>query len=330
MKLFRKGKKNAGPPERSDSRMIREAFLRERKPERRASSVRRDRRKRPGFRFGIVSFLWTAFFAVSGYAFLFSDFTPIRTVIVSGVDEIPSDRIESSVRGHLSGKRFGIFPGDAFFLLSTSRLGEKLLFDFPKLGTVSVTRHFPDAVRVDVTERDRIFLWCVGNSDDRCLLVGDDETARPADQALLSENGPFVVRVNDESGREIGIGDPVLSRQALDATLGIERMLRPGDMVRIGSTFFSPSRVSGEIRAVTEEGWDLLVNLDIDPAKTVASLRLVLEKEIPAEKRPTLRYVDLRSENRVFYAYREEQPEEADAERADNEESQFDSGNGGT
>jgi len=282
--------------------MFREAFLPDRKA--RKPLLVREKPARSGAGWGTV-FLWAVSLSVAVFTVFFSDFHTVRTIDVTGTRDIPADRIESFVRDRLSGKRFRIFPGDNFFLIPAVSLERDLLLEFPKLKNVSVSREFPDRVKIEVSERDRIFLWCL---DGPCFLVGDDGRVMDARFSETPENEPFLLRVVDESDRPVGIGEPLLSEKSSDAIILLERNLRESGVVGITLPFRSPSRVSDEVRITTEEGWDLLVSLGIDPGKTIASLRLVLGKEIPADRRSALRYIDLRTENKAFFAYKDWTP----------------------
>lgn len=279
--------------------MFREAFLPDKKA--RKPLLVREKPIRSGAGWGTV-FLWAVSLSVAVFTVFFSDFHTVRTIDVSGTRDVPADRIESFVRERLSGKRFRIFPGDNFFLIPAVSLEKDLLLEFPKLKSVSVSREFPDKVKIEVSERDRIFLWCL---DGPCFLVSDDGTAEDARFAETPENDPFLLHVVDESNRSVIIGEPLFSEKSSDAILLLERSLREHGNIGITTLFRSPSRVSDEVRITTEEGWDLLVSLDIDPGKTIASLQLVLVKEIPADRRSALRYIDLRTENKAFFAYKD-------------------------
>lgn len=281
----------------SRERLFREAFFPDRKS--RKPLLERGKSARVGPGRGMV-LLWVSLVCVFVFTVLFSDFHVIRTVSVSGAGDVPSETIQTYVRNGLSGKRYGIFSRDNFFSAPVSEIRRGLSREFPKLKAVSITRRFPDRISVEVTERERLLVWCSGGP---CYLIGENGQASDAVFAETAENEPFLVRVIDESARPVTIGDPLLSPETAEAILRLEKKLRENTDFGITAPFRSPSRVSGEIRVMTTQGWDLLMSLDIAPDKTIASLRLVLEKEIPIEKRPSLRYVDLRTENRAFFAY---------------------------
>jgi len=287
--------------------MFREAFLPDRKV-RKPLLVRGKPEHSGGFLWGTV-FLWAVFLSVAGYTLFFSDFHMIRIVEVAGTKDVPSEKIETFVRERLSEKLLRVFPRDNFFLAPTDSLGRDLSRAFPKLATVSVSRRFPNTLHIEVAERDRILLWCSGDS---CFLVGDDGTAQDASFSETSENESFLLRVDDDSVASVDIGAPLLETKSAGAIVRLAREL-PDHGITISLPLHSPSRVSDEVRITTGEGWDILANLAIDPEKTLASLQLVLDKEIPADRRSALRYIDLRTENRAFFAYKDRTPPDATA-----------------
>ncbi|NTW46374.1 MAG: FtsQ-type POTRA domain-containing protein [Candidatus Moranbacteria bacterium] len=298
---LRKARKRTPAPH---EKMVRDAFRAERAPKRPLIS-----RERPSSGPGIGAFLlWVVFGTTAVYTLFFSEFHRVGSVEVSGASEVSVSGIEDFVRGDLSGRILGIFPRDNFFLVSGRRLSDDLRREYPTLATVSVTKRFPDTVAISVTERDRILLWC---SAGPCFLIGDDGVAADAGNAERPENDTYVLRVVDTGARPIEVGEPVLRPETVRTLLSLERGLRERGGISFSPVLASPSRVSGEVRFQTTEGWELLSGLDMDPEKTVASLRLVLDREIPSERRASLRYVDLRTENRVFFAYRGEEETEA-------------------
>lgn len=246
--------------------------------------------------------LWTVLISVAAYTVFFSDFHSVRTVTVSGTKDISKKAIDSFVRSRLSGRRYGIFPCDNFFSAPIASLEREMLIEFPKLSRITIVRRFPDGLSVDVAERDRLLLWC---SSGPCYLVDDDGTAAEARFADTEENQPFLTRIVDGSARPVEIGEQVIAPETVRNMLLLEDGLRDRSGVGIVSPFSSPSRVSDEVRIRTDEGWELLASLDVEPEKTIASLKLVLEKEIPPERRSSLRYIDLRTENRAFFAYKD-------------------------
>lgn len=276
--------------------MFREAFLEEKK---------KKRPKRTAEPYGFpwwVAVLWVVFFGILTYTLLFSEFDRLTVVSVSGLRDIPEDRLSGFVREELARKTLSFIPLDNFFLLRQDELSEDILRRFPKLSSVRIVKRFPNEIDIIVSERSRIFLFCSGD----CFLPDRDGKATDAAFAYLPENDPFILRVEDEGNRPVKIGDKLFGSGYPDAVLRTEEGIEGEAGISLRTTATTPARVSNELRFTTEAGWDIMVSIDRDPVKTVRTLRLVLEKEIPEEKRSSLRYVDLRTDGRAFVAYRNE------------------------
>lgn len=262
-----------------------------------------------GFPFGMAA-LWLTAGSVAAYTLLFSTLHEIDGVRVTGVRDIGDERLESEVREFLSRKLLLAFPGDNYFLFSGDRLERDLMGRFPKLSSVRVEKRFPHEIDISVTERDRIFLWCSGGG---CFLVDEKGCTGDARFAEQEMNHPFLVRFTDESAVPMTAGDCSVPSDLPDIVLRLERGLREESSLALHLPAFTPSRISREIRFRTEEGWEIWMNADIPPEKTLAALRAVLETEIPPEGRVKLRYIDLRTENKAFYAFIVEETPPADS-----------------
>lgn len=283
--------------------MFREAFLPDRKP------GRKPRRPVAGRFPWWIAALWVVLSATTGYVLFFSPFHMLETVAVSGNRDVPADRIEAFIREKWSRPIAYLVPGNGFFAFRTEETETALSQRFPKLSSVKVEKMFPDRVSVTVSERDRIFLFCSGPT---CVLSDAGNRATDATSALSEENVPFIVRLEDTTGQIVAVGDTLFDVPLPDIALRLERGLREDLGLPLSPPLTTPGRVSREIRFRTEAGWEIYASADIVPEKTVEALRLVLERELPEDRRDRLRYVDLRTENKAFYAFEEEKKEEGE------------------
>lgn len=313
-------------PETRHGRMFREAFRSEREVRVHKRLEERAGRGLPWWAW----LLWVVFLGAIIYTIFFSPFHALGDLSVSGNRDIPVERIEHFIREEWSKPLLAVFPGNNFFLFHTGRMEALLLHRFPKLETVEMRKTFPNRLSVVVSERERILLFCV--SED-CFLVDDDGRAADVTDAIRVENESFLVRVEGMSGVETETGTILFDPGFSDIALRLERGLREELELPVVFPIMMPSRVSGELRFRMQAGWEVYTSSDILPEKTLATLRLVLEEELPEEKRERLRYIDLRTENRAFYAFEEEskedenedeEGEEKRRESADNESEEVD------
>lgn len=302
-------------PETRHSRMFRDAFRSEREIRVRKRPEEERRRSLPWWAW----LLWAVFLGAIAYTLFFSPFHSLKYLSVSGNRDVPQSEIENFIREEWSRSILAVLPGNNFFLFRTGDMEYLLLRRFPKLETVEARKAFPNRLSVVVSERNRIFLFC---SQGSCFLIDRDGRAVDATEATREENTPFLVRVEDAAGQGVESGTMIFDSDLPDVALRLERGMREDLGLSLVSPIVMPSRVSGEFRFRTEVGWEVYAATDILPEKTVATLRLVLEDELPEEKREKLRYIDLRTENRAFYAFEEEKEQEEEEGQEDEETSE--------
>lgn len=261
-----------------------------------------------------VFFLWSLFFGTSIYMVLFSPYLALGEPPVEGLERIDESLFQNTVETILSQRYLGSISRNRFFLVQPEDLERRLREQYPLIRNITVKRTFPDTLHISVKERDSLLLWC---SADICAHVLEDGSVIPVTDVYQEEaNLSRTIFLKDESGQSFRQGahvfDPKYAlfpgqvRQALLEQLGIETE----------NEMTLTSRFANEQRVKTKEGWEIYFGTELPLEKSLRTLELVLEKEIPAEERPRLSYIDLRIENRVFYRYQDgvENPQVTPAE----------------
>jgi cell division septal protein FtsQ len=249
-----------------------------------------------------VYVLWMLFCGTLVYLFLFSSFALIETTVVSGTDVLSQATLQGFVEGELGEKYYGIFPKRAFVVIRPRVLEEHLKTAYPLLASVSVERIFPNSLSIKVTERKKIIVW---QTRDSKYLVDENGVTHESTQALAPENTPFVIVLTDTSGKAVGLGEQVFEPSF--GTFVIDLQAAFPDQLGLNLTDHPTvvSRFADEVRATTEEGWEVFFSTDIALDTSLNTLKLLFDKELPKEKRSQLAYIDLRAENRAYYAFRD-------------------------
>ena len=275
-------------------------FLRKGLPERKRY---RTVEKKEGWRIGAGTFfLWVLFFGTLFYTAFFSTFFLTGDPRITGMNEISEDVLRGFIDRELSRKYLRIFPRQNFFLVQPQDLEERLRLEYPLLAFASVTRVFPNSLSVEVTERKKIILWYSG---DECYLIDEEGVAHDSTRALLPENMPYVLSITDMSQRQVALGEKVF-----DADYGVFAIqtneLFPAQLgLGLEPRYTTVSRFADELRIKTDEGWEAYFGTGIPIEASLSMLKLLMEKELPKEQRLKLAYIDLRAENRAYYAFRE-------------------------
>ncbi len=291
-------------------------FLRTALPKRREGRVvKKEDTQRSGTLVGVL-FLWLLFLATLCYVLFFSVFFLVGVPEIRGTERISQTAFLASVENQLTGKYLGMFPKRNFFLIRPRALESFLRAEYPLLSSITVTRVFPDGLSLSVTEKERILLWCLKQfaetgeemaaSENSCFLIDETGRARDGKRALLEENTTVTLFITDMSARAVMEGERVLDPSYGDFVIHIHRLFEDQVGIAIGAEYTTVSRFANEVRAKTSEGWEVYFNTEIPLTASLNTLTLLLEKELLPEKRSRLSYVDLRTENRVYYALREE------------------------
>lgn len=267
-----------------------------------------------------VYLLWMLFFGTVGYLVLFSPFLVLREPVVTGLQNIDEDAFHRTLEEIVGQKYFGYFSRNRYFLLQPRSMESLLKERYPLLSHVSVQPVFPDGLTVTALEREDILVWC---SSERCLHLLEDGSLQPTNDAYQEEeNRARTVTLRDLSGRELSQGERITEQELIVFPGAFRKGLQ--DQLSLGTlpemTF--ASRFANELRVKAEEGWEIFFSTKVSVTSSLEALRLFLEKEIKPERRRDLQYVDLRTENRIFYRYQEgkedpDTPAEGEVMRSD-------------
>jgi cell division septal protein FtsQ len=246
--------------------------------------------------------LLLVFAGVSAYLFLFSSFMEVETISVSGNKDISSEEIESRVREAISGKYYGYFSRNNFFLVNRKAIDAVLKNNFSRLEVASIEKKFPKAILIEVKERQPELVWCSGGV---CYLIDGDglaySGASGTDEELRNQSFLTVV---DENARPVEIGKTNIGSEYVDFLKKINLLLRDNLHLETEGSYSTPALASREVTVKIKEGWFLKLSESVSSEETEKIIQTVFEKELSQEKRQGLDYLDLRIKNKVYYKMR--------------------------
>lgn len=118
-------------------------------------------------------------------------------------------------------------------------------------------------------------------------------------------NRTRTVTLRDLSGKELTQGERITEQELIVFPGAFRKGLQDLLSIEIATEMTLSSRFANELRVKTEEGWEIFFSTEVPVIASLEALQLFLEKEIKPERRRDLQYVDLRTENRIFYRYQE-------------------------
>src|SRR6185369_12763648 len=254
--------------------------------------------------YGGIIFLWSLFLGTLLYVAFFSPYLMITETKISGVPMTDDESLAAFVQDGMKGKYLFLFPKNDFFLVFPRKLETRIKEEFPLVRDVRVARIFPDTLVVRIEPRESIVLWCSGGT---CSQILENGNTVPRSAVFEKEtNMARTVTIHDLSEKILPIEENVFSPNMVSLVTSIKETLHSRFGIEIKDTFTTASRFANELRVTTEEGWEIYINTERPLETTVNDLALILDKEILPEKRPLLRYLDLRTESRVYYVFKDE------------------------
>lgn len=249
-----------------------------------------------------------AFLGVIVYALFFSGFLSINQVNISGLKELDRENILKVVNSRIQGKYLGFLDKNNLLLVISGSIKKELLLGFSKIEGVSIRKKFPNTLFVDIKERESTLIFC---QKENCYIVDENGIAySKKDFSLPEVREERLLTLIDTSEKSAFLWEQVFEKKQLDYILGIGEKMKSNLNIEMKNTYETPSRVSSDIRAVTSEEWKVYFNENISLQKEIDMLRVVLLEKI-GDKRQNLEYVDLRSDNKVYYKFKEGTQEEA-------------------
>jgi len=250
-------------------------------------------------RFGLGSVIIIGVFA---YFLLFASFFDVREVSVEGTQILSTSIVREVTEEEIEGKMLGITTKSILFV-DTQGVASTLKKEFPAIDSVQVRRVFPSSIRVIISEREEVVVWCkFVEGTGACVGVDSSGIAfRGASNIDFYLTGPPALT-------SVAWGDRVVDPETLAAILDFKgrsegwSVLRDGEVKVVEVKIVSLNRM----HAVFSEGWEAYLN----PAESIewqsTKLRLVLEREVPKERRPDLTYIDLRFGDQAYVKYKGE------------------------
>ena len=183
------------------------------------------------------------------------------------------------------------------------RSGEKQEIDNDELMTENKENKSEEKFEVDEFERVNAAV----SGDMRCFVIDDAGYAyRDTNLGSEFEGGRELILVIAMNGFAPPLGGEVLEEETVRLLSSIPRTFSEQLYIDVANIFRMPAQFSGEVTVRAEEGWDIRLGTDIPLGESAAMLKTFFLRAEEAENRESLRWVDVRVPERIFYAVEEE------------------------
>ena len=224
-------------------------------------------------------FFWTGFLAVIilffvSYFLFFSNIFQIQKIIITEGEGIGEENLKTFI------------PQNNIFLVDAQKIREDILDNFPQIAEVEIHRGFPDTLNILITERLAVAVWCEAETE-KCFLMDKEGVIF----------GEVLIPSEVEGLSKIVGAKEALGKEKISQILDIQTKLKESFNITSTQAFIASEE---RLNIKTSEGWEIYFNLKGNLDWQLQELGLVLEKQIPLEKKRILEYIDLRF-SRVFY-----------------------------
>ncbi len=235
-------------------------------------------------------FFWISFFILIlvfglSYFFIFSQVFRIEEIKISSTDDSLKMKVEEVIKKEI---------GKNIFLVNLKKISKEILSEFPEIAQLNLKRKFPRIINIQIETREPVGIWCY-QSYDKCFFI-NKEGIIFKEIGEESIEGKIII-LSLKEGEIFALGEEILVPQTLELILEIEKELKENLKIEIENfTVVSEKRLNVK----TNENWEIYFNLEKDTKLELTKLKVLLEEEIPPEKRRNLEYIDLRFE-KIFY-----------------------------
>jgi len=224
-------------------------------------------------------FFWTGVLAVIilffvSYFLFFSNIFQIQKIIITEGEGIGEENLKTFI------------PQNNIFLVDAQKIREDILDNFPQIAEVEIHRGFPDTLNILITERLAVAVWCEAETE-KCFLMDKEGVIF----------GEVLIPSEVEGLSKIVGAKEALGKEKISQILDIQTKLKESFNITSTQAFIASEE---RLNIKTSEGWEIYFNLKGNLDWQLQELGLVLEKQIPLEKKRILEYIDLRF-SRVFY-----------------------------
>lgn len=243
--------------------------------------------------FGLTILILIFFFGLF-YFLVFSTTFQIKEIKISGNQKVSTESLENFIREKIS-QQILFFSSKNIFLINLNKINEAIFKKFPQVVKVNFKRNLPNTLIVKIEERKPTAIFC---QNETCFFI--DKEGIIFEEIIDFKPQQLVVR-NITLLKELKLGEEIVEKELISQILEIESKIKNELKIPLNEILIVSE---DKLNFKTSESWEIYFNPQKDINWQLTKLRLVLEKEIPLEKRKNLEYIELRFGNFAYPKYR--------------------------
>lgn len=238
------------------------------------------------------------------YILFFSRFLLVNSVEVEGAVNVDASIIREMAQKEIEGSYLKYLQKSNFIILNAKEIRRDISSAFKIIEKVETKIKFPDKLIIKISEREPALI--VPN-DSKCFVVDNKGMVFDEIECGMSYFNQEISVLVNEKNKEITLGENYLDPEYIDF-ISVARSEMENELeIKLEKEMRTPSIISSDIRMKTQEGWMIYLNEKLSARKELEMFQVVLENKINPEQRKDLEYIDLRTENKVFYKFKNAQ-----------------------
>ncbi len=230
----------------------------------------------------------------------FGSFFQIKEVEISGNEKVLTVDLQNTIYP-LATRNFLLFSTKSIFLFPSNQTKEELSEKFPQIDQLVLKRKLPDSLVLEIQERKAMAVFCEesngsASSPQDCFFI--DEKGILFEE-ILGKVPLELIIIKSEIEKPIDLGKEIIKEENLQRILEIRTKIEKNLKIDIKEVILSFEKLT----VLISEGWEIYFDISGDVEWQLIELSLVLEKQIPLEKRGELEYIDLRF-TKVYFKYK--------------------------
>ncbi|MCF7907117.1 FtsQ-type POTRA domain-containing protein [Patescibacteria group bacterium] len=239
------------------------------------------------------------------YFLLFSSFFQINDVEISKKEDyqlISHQEIMDSLNDLISP---GIWSGRNLIFFDTS-LAEKEIGQDSRLKSIRIKKKWPAKLQITLKEYQPLVRFEVLGDTQSYYLNQEGQLIKAPEGLLKAKNDQEAFNDDlvfyDQS-------DLILTEEDYQNFLKDLLFFVQSDILRSHDIYFLECEINNigdviDVQILSSEGWEILINSEVELKKQLDKLSGIIEKEI--KERKGLEYIDLRFGDKIFYKFTEE------------------------
>lgn len=257
----------------------------------------------------LYALILLVFFGAIAYSIFFSQFLVVTKIEVSGTENLDPAEIRKIIEAEITGSFLNFIPRNNILLAGKKSIEKNILGKYKYAEKAEIKKEFPGSLIIQVKERKFSLIFCSAGSCGVVDSSGTVFTEADFEKNEIGENNLPILY--DDGNKSFALGEVIFERDYINYLLGIKEKIKSELDIDMERELRTPQIASGDIRAKTAEGWQIYFDKSIPLDKEIGMLKIVLANKIEQNKRTELEYIDLRTENKVYYKFKNAEQSQA-------------------